>query len=69
VNSITLKFFLVYELSAEERAAALAAIDRMLTENRLVHNVAQKFSLDDIVAAHEAVESGRAAGNVVLTIT
>ena len=69
VNSITLKFFLVYELTAEERAAALAAIDRMLTENRLVHNVAQTFPLDDIVAAHEAVESGRAPGNVVLTIT
>jgi NADPH2:quinone reductase len=63
-----LKFFLVYELTAEERAVALAAIDRMLTENRLIHNVAQTFPLDEIVAAQEAVESGRVPGNVVLTI-
>jgi hypothetical protein len=30
--------------------------------------VAQTFALADIVAAHEAVESGKAMGNVVLRI-
>jgi NADPH:quinone reductase len=69
VNSITLKFFLVYELTAEERTAALATIARALAENRLTHNVAQTFPLDEIVAAHEAVESGRVPGNVVLKIS
>jgi NADPH:quinone reductase len=69
VNSITLKFFLVYELTEDERAAALVAIDRMLTENRFVHNVAQTFALDDVIAAHEAVESGLVPGNIVLKIS
>jgi NADPH2:quinone reductase len=68
VNSITLKFFLVYELSQDERSAALATIDKALTENRLVHNVAKSFPLDQIVAAHEAMESGRMPGNIVLKI-
>jgi NADPH2:quinone reductase len=68
VNSITLKFFLVYELTDDERAAAVAEITRMLEENRLVHNVAATFPLDQIVAAHEAVESGKIPGNVVVTI-
>jgi NADPH2:quinone reductase len=68
VNSIELKFFLVYELTPEERAAALGAIARMLEENRFVHNVARTFPLDEIVAAHEAVESGRVPGNVVMKI-
>ncbi|MEX2128564.1 MAG: NADPH:quinone reductase [Xanthobacteraceae bacterium] len=68
VNSITLKFFLVYELTEDERAAAVAEITRMLEENRLVHNIAQTFPLDEIAAAHEAVESGKVAGNVAVTI-
>lgn len=68
VNSITLKFFLVYELSAGEREAAIGEIQRMIGENRLIHNVAKTFSLGDIFAAHEAVESGRVPGNVVVTI-
>jgi NADPH2:quinone reductase len=40
----------------------------MLEANSLKHNVARAFSLADIVAAHEAVESGKVAGNVVMTI-
>jgi NADPH:quinone reductase len=66
VNAITLKFIFVYELTREERAAALAEIARLLERNRLVHNVALTLPLDDIVAAHEAVERGKAVGNVVV---
>jgi NADPH:quinone reductase len=40
----------------------------MLERDELIHNVAQTFDLADIVAAHEAVESGRAIGNVVVRI-
>jgi len=67
-NTITMKFFLVYEMRAEERMRATQAITEMLARGELIHNVAQTFGLDDIVAAHEAVESGRAMGNVVVAI-
>ena len=67
-NTITMKFFLVYEMRPEERARATQAITEMLARGELIHNVAQTFGLDDIVAAHEAVESGRAMGNVVVRI-
>jgi NADPH2:quinone reductase len=68
VNNITVKFLLVYELTADERAHAVAGITRMLETNTLVHNVARTFPLADIVAAHEAVEQGRVAGNVVMQV-
>ena len=68
VNNVTVKFLLVYELTADERARALDAITRMLEANRLKHNVAQTFPLAEIVAAHQAVESGKVAGNVVMTV-
>jgi NADPH:quinone reductase len=65
-NSITLKFFLVYLMPSELRQRATADITRLLERGELVHNVAQTFDLGDIVAAHEAVESGKAMGNIVV---
>lgn len=65
-NSIGLQFFLVYDLDAAERAAALAGIAEGL--GWLKHRIAQSaYTLDDIAAAHEAVERG-ALGNVVVKL-
>jgi NADPH2:quinone reductase len=69
VNAITVKFIYVYELTHEERAAAVAEITRMLETKRLINNVAKTFPLSEIVAAHEAVEQGQVPGNVVVTLT
>jgi hypothetical protein len=37
-------------------------------QSALVHAIAETYPLDRIVAAHQAVESGEAIGNVVVTI-
>ena len=68
VNAIKLQFIFVYELTQEERAAAVGAITGMLGKKRLISNVALTLPLDRVIAAHEAVEGGRIAGNVVLQI-
>jgi NADPH2:quinone reductase len=68
VNAIKVEFVYVYELTAAERDAAVSAINRMLGDNTLINNVALALPLDDIVAAHEAVEQGKAMGNVVVTL-
>jgi NADPH2:quinone reductase len=68
VNAIAIKFVYVYELTPEERASAISAITRMLEEQTLINNVALTLPLSDIVAAHEAVEQGKAMGNVVVTL-
>ena len=68
VNSIRLQFFIVYELDEAERARTVGAITKALEAGKLMHRVAQPaFKLDDIVAAHEAVEGG-SIGNVIITI-
>jgi NADPH2:quinone reductase len=67
-NSIALKFFLVYLMPAELRERATADITRMLERGELIHNVAQTFDLGDLAAAHEAVEAGKAMGNIVVRI-
>ncbi len=67
-NNIALRFFLVYLMPREQRERADADITRMLERGELIHNVAQTFDLNDIVAAHEAVEAGTAMGNIVVRI-
>jgi len=68
VNAIAVEFVFVYELTGEERAAAISAITRMLEARTLINNVALTLPLGDIVTAHEAVEQGKAMGNVVVTL-
>jgi NADPH2:quinone reductase len=65
-NQITLQYIFVYELTEAERARTVAEIMRLMEEKRLSHNVAKTYGLNDIVAAHEAVESGTVLGNVVV---
>jgi NADPH2:quinone reductase len=55
-------------MPAEMRKRASADITQMLEQGELIHNVAQTFDLGDMVAAHEAVESGKAMGNIVVKL-
>jgi NADPH2:quinone reductase len=67
-NAIRLQWIFVYELNEADRTRTINEIMWLLREGRLIHNVAQTFALADIVAAHEAVEQGKALGNVVVRI-
>jgi NADPH2:quinone reductase len=67
-QSIRIQFFLVYELNEADRARAVGAINTALAKGTLINRVATPtYRLDDIVAAHEAVERGT-IGNVILTM-
>ncbi|NBY05413.1 MAG: NADPH:quinone reductase, partial [Betaproteobacteria bacterium] len=68
INAYQLKFFIVYELEAADRARCLAQLNEWLTQKKLVHGIGPRFSLDQIAQAHECVEAGRDIGNVVIDI-
>lgn len=67
-KSLTLQFFLVYELDAAERKVAIADLTSMIEKAALAHTIGARFPLTDSAAAHEAVEGGRVSGNVVIDI-
>ncbi|CAD5286686.1 NADPH:quinone oxidoreductase [Bosea sp. 62] len=67
VNSVTLRFFLIYQLDAEQRDRAIAGVTRALEQGWLVSRIGPSFPLAETAAAHEAVEQGT-IGNVVVTI-
>jgi NADPH2:quinone reductase len=67
-KSIELKFFLVYDLEPEAREIAVTGLNDLIRTGKIKHCIAEVFPLEQIVQAHEAVESGLCVGNVVVQI-
>jgi NADPH2:quinone reductase len=67
-NSVTLKLFLVYTLTPQEREAAIKGLSDLLRADALEHHIGARFTLDQTVLAHETVEQGRTIGNVVIDL-
>lgn len=68
-KNVRVRFFIVYNLTPEDRVAAVAQLSAWLKDGRLQHNLATVLPLDAVAEAHELVEGGGAVGNVVLQIT
>jgi len=68
LKNVRFQFFIVYNLDANDRARAVTRLSALLGRNELVHQIAARLPLAEVVEAHELVESGRAVGNVVLDI-
>lgn len=67
-NSVTLKLFLVYTLTASERRAALEGLTELLQQNALRHDIGARFTIEEAAIAHETVEQGRTIGNVIIEL-
>jgi NADPH2:quinone reductase len=67
-GSITLKFFLVYDLLPSDRERCVTRLTDLLERQQLRHTIGQRFSLSQTVQAHECVEAGQTIGQVVIDI-
>ena len=67
-RNLQLKFFIVYHLAPADRERAEATLTQLLRRGVLQHNIAARLALDDIVSAHEQVEQGQLAGNLVVRV-
>jgi NADPH2:quinone reductase len=67
-KSITVKLFLVYDLTAAQRSAAIEGLSVLLQANTLQHQIGARFSLAETATAHEAVEQGSVVGNVIIEL-
>lgn len=68
LKNVRFQFFIVYNLSPDDRTRGLSAVSELLSQGKLQHNLAARLPLARIADAHELVESGRATGNVVVDI-
>lgn len=68
IKNVRLHFFIVYNLSHEDRMRAIADITQLLGTDSLAHNIAVRLPLARIAEAHDLVERGQAIGNVILEV-
>lgn len=64
----TIRFVLVYKMSREAHESAIQATTTGLRDGWLKTTIALRFPLERIAAAHEASESGKSVGKVVVLI-
>ncbi|HEU0203780.1 MAG TPA: NADPH:quinone reductase [Burkholderiaceae bacterium] len=66
-NSFSLRFFLVYDLTPHDRREVIQGLSELLVRGALRHTIGARYPLNEIAAAHEAVERG-SIGNVVVDL-
>jgi NADPH:quinone reductase len=66
-RNLTLRFVLVYDITAEALAQAVAGVSAAVAAGDLTELPTMRFGLDEIAAAHEAVERN-AVGKVLVDI-
>ncbi len=66
-KNVTVHHVLVFGMPEEAKERAVADISRWLAAGQLKHHLGPRFALDEIVAAHEAVEGG-AYGKVLVDL-
>lgn len=66
VKGVGVRFFIVYELTAAQRATAVGTLQGWLKAGLVKHAIAGTMPLAECAAAHDAVEAGRPMGNLVL---
>ncbi|WP_419933917.1 NADPH:quinone reductase [Candidatus Palauibacter sp.] len=57
-KNVTLRFELVFLMPEAAKQRAVEDLTKWLASGELRHTIAARFSIEDIAAAHEAVESG-----------
>jgi NADPH2:quinone reductase len=68
VKDAVLRFVLIYEARQSARDDAARDINAMLAAGALRHQIAQVLPLDKVVAAHEAMESGKLVGKILIDL-
>ena len=67
-KGVKIDTFLIYSIEKKFREEILNGLSELLNQNSLKHMISQTYSIDDIVNAHVAMESGSVIGNIVIEI-
>jgi NADPH:quinone reductase len=67
-KNATLRPVLIYTMPEAAKRQAAADIVRLVEAERLLHQIGARFPFDRIVEAHQAQESGKVTGNIVLEV-
>jgi NADPH:quinone reductase len=67
-HNISIQTLLTYTMAESAKQDAIRDINAALAQGALQHNIARRFALNDVAAAHDAIESGKLVGKVVIEL-
>lgn len=67
-KNATIRPVLLYTMPERARDEAVSDILRLVEAGRLLHQIGARFPLERIVEAHQAQESGKVTGNIVVDV-
>jgi NADPH2:quinone reductase len=67
-KNTTIRPVLLYTMPDRARDEAVSDIVRLVEGGRLLHQIGARFPLERIVEAHQAQESGKVTGNIVVDV-
>jgi len=67
-KNVTLRPVLIYTMPERAKDEAARDVTHLAETGRLTHVIGARFPLDRIVQAHEAQESGKVTGNIVVDV-
>jgi NADPH2:quinone reductase len=67
-KNVTLRPVLIYTMPERAKDEGAADVLRLVEAGRLAHVIGARFPLERIVEAHEAQESGKVTGNIVVEV-
>lgn len=68
-KAVTVDIILVYLLTEQQRAAAIAKMESALSDGALSFEIQKVYNISEACAAHEAVEAGAREGAVLLQMS
>jgi NADPH2:quinone reductase len=67
-KNVTIRPVLIYTMPDRAKDEAAGEVAHLAETGRLIHVIGARFPLDRIVQAHEAQESGKVTGNIVVDV-
>jgi NADPH2:quinone reductase len=67
-KNVTIRPVLIYTMPDSAQDQGAADVLRLVEAGRLMHVIGARFPLDRVVEAHEAQESGKVTGNIVVDV-
>lgn len=68
-RNVTLRPVLIYTMPERAKDDGARDVLRLVEQGRLLHNIGARFPLDRVVEAHQAQESGKIIGNIVVDVS
>lgn len=67
-KGVKLNTYLIYIVSESDRSMIVNGLNEAMNDGALNHVITESYALDDIIDAHQSMESNQVIGNIVINI-